>query len=62
MQLPPFGIYILAFDKFHRVTASDGHEFIDCIQFLPPRFAIKSTNFHFNVPPLLSTPVERTFH
>ena len=34
MQLPPCGMYLLTFDKFHWVAASDGREFIDCIQFL----------------------------
>ena len=28
----------------------------------PPRFAIKSSNFHFILHPLLSIPVQRTFH
>ena len=28
----------------------------------PPRFTIKSSNFHINLPPLLSMPVQRTFH
>ena len=34
MQLPPVDIYLLTFDEFHRVTASDGRKYIDCDQFL----------------------------
>ena len=32
MQLPPCGMYLLTFDEFHWVAASDGHKFIDWIQ------------------------------
>ena len=34
MHLPPFGIYLLTFDEFHRVSSRVGRKFIDCIQFL----------------------------
>ena len=34
MQLPPCDMYLLTFDEFHWVTARDGRELIDCIQFL----------------------------
>ena len=34
MQLPPCGMYRLTFNKFHWVTARNGRELIDCIQFL----------------------------
>ena len=34
MQVPPCDMYLLVFDKFHWVAASNGREFIDCIQFL----------------------------
>ena len=34
MQLTPRYMYLSTFDEFHRVTASDGHKFIDCIQIL----------------------------
>ena len=35
MQLPPGIIYIyFTFDELHWITASGGHGFIDCIQFL----------------------------
>jgi hypothetical protein len=34
MNLPPCGMYLLTFDKFHWVATSDGCEFIDCMQIL----------------------------
>ena len=30
MQLPPCGMYLLTFDEFHWVDATDSREFIDC--------------------------------
>ena len=34
LNLPPRGMCLSTFDEFHRVTASNGHKFIDCRQFL----------------------------